>query len=316
MTETPALSAGAIALIVLIVLAGGAASGYIYLHSRPAPAHSVLVVLEGDNATVNYIGVFGSGPDDGKVFDTSLYSVATNGAVWPKSLEYSPRASAANYTPLPVHVGSGQFTLGGVSYLSVVTGFWQGLLGLAGNASRAITVPENLGYGPENPGCIVTRPLVQQFPVLESLTRTQFTTAYPGTIPNNGVTFQDPHYGWTVLVLSSNATSVTIENLAKVGDSGSPAGWPVVVTNVTATANGSGVITAQNQLVPAQAGHLLGNDFAGTGPCSSQSGGHFIVSAVNLATGTYTEDFNSEVTGQTLIFIVTIVDIFPPGAGA
>jgi FKBP-type peptidyl-prolyl cis-trans isomerase 2 len=32
---------------------------------------------------------------------------------------------------------------------------------------------------------------------------------------------------------------------------------------------------------------------------------------VDPAQGTYTEDFNQEVQGQTLIFVVTVQDIFP-----
>ena len=35
------------------------------------------------------------------------------------------------------------------------------------------------------------------------------------------------------------------------------------------------------------------------------------MSAVDLADGTFTENFNSEVQGETLDFIVTVVDIFP-----
>ncbi len=66
-----------------------------------------------------------------------------------------------------------------------------------------------------------------------------------------------------------------------------------------------------NELSPAQAGHLLGTDFNGSAPCTS-SNGEFIVSAVNPAAGTYTENFNEAVTGQILIFVITVVNIYPP----
>jgi hypothetical protein len=304
-----------IVLVAIVVIAGAAAGILVYVHSRPHSGPTLFVVVEGDNVTVNYIGLFGSGPDQGHVFDTSLYTVAQNSAVWPKSLEYEPRPSAANYTPLPVHVGastpSSGYSLGGQNFIQVVTGFWQGLIGLPGNVSRAVSVPDSLGYGAANPACEETLPISETVPVVEFLTTTGFGNAYPGVQANTGATFKDPNYGWPVLILSANSTGVVIENLPTVGFTASPAGWPVVVTNVTSTANGSGSITLVNQIDPSQAGHLVGYDFAGNGPCRSQTGGDFIVSSVDLAAGTYVANFNTEVTGQTLIFIVTVVDIYP-----
>src|SRR5579863_8661292 len=89
----------AIVLIVVAVVAGGAGSAALYFHNKVTVPPGPLTVSVGDNVTVNYIGIFGSGPDAGRVFDTSLYSVSTNGAAYPKSLEFSARANAANYTP-------------------------------------------------------------------------------------------------------------------------------------------------------------------------------------------------------------------------
>jgi FKBP-type peptidyl-prolyl cis-trans isomerase 2 len=277
-----------------------------------------LTVAVGDNVTVNYIGIFGSGSDAGRVFDTSIYSVSVNQAAYPKSLEYSPRASVANYTPLPVHVGGstpqGGYSLGGQSYIQVVTGFWQGLVGLPGNQTKAVVVPPLLGYGPQNPACIAKEPLSFQLPVLQTMPGTTFQKAYPSELATTGTEFRDPHYGWNVLILSANASFVTIENLATPGMTSSPAGWPVLVSNVTSTANGSGAITLVNELDPSSAGRVVGTDYLGNGPCSSAANGKFIVSAVDLANGTYTVDYNSEVSGQTLIFFVTVVNIYVPVA--
>jgi FKBP-type peptidyl-prolyl cis-trans isomerase 2 len=316
MAESTPSTASIVVVIVLVLIGGGAAAGYVYLSHRPVAGPTPILTVVGDNVTVNYIGVFGSGPEQGKVFDTSLYPVASNGALWPKSLGFQSRGGPGNYSPLAVHVGpstpSGGYSVGGKSYIQVVTGFWQGLLGLPGNLTKSVTVPPALGYGAENPACLLTKSLVDRFPIVSSLTRTQFGAAYAGIIPNTGATFTDPHYGWTVLILSANATAVSIERLASVGNTASPAGWTVVVTNVTSTPNGSGQITVLNELGPAQAGLLQGNDFAGNGPCSSRANGKFIVSAVDPVAGTYTEDFNSEVTGKTLIFLVTIVAVHPP----
>lgn len=305
-----------IAIAVVVLLAGGAAGAYLYVHSRPSGPPTTFTVGLGDNVTVNYIGVMGSGPEAGRVFDTSIYAVATDSIGYAKTLEFSLRGSAKNYTPLPVHVGSNTprsgYSLGGQSYIQVVTGFWQGLIGLAGNATRTVIVPPALGYGPTNAACVATQPLTFTLPVVASMSLATFNQRYPGQNPTLGSQFADPHYRWPVLILSENSSFVTIENLPTAGWSASPGGWPIVVTSVASTANGTGVITLSNELSATSAGHILGHDYLGNGPCSSQSGGKFIITAVDPAAGTFTENFNQEVQGQTLIFIVTIVDIHEP----
>lgn len=317
MPEKPSL-APLLAVILVVLLAGGIGGGYVFFHSQPKAGAAPFVVQPGDNVTVNYIGIFGSGAESGKVFDTSLYSVAADNVAYPKSLEFHLRGTAANYTPLAVHVGgntpSAGYTLGNLSFIQVVTGFWQGLIGIQPNQTHTIVVPPSLGYGSVNPGCLRTLPLTQQVPIVETFSGSQFQKKYPGGIAATGAEFSDPTYGWTILVLSANSSYVTIENLPSLGESASPSGWPVTVTAIASTANGSGSITLVNDLTDAQAGHLLGHDTSGTGPCASSSGGQFIVSSVNTAQGTYTENFNPEVQGQTLLFIVTVVDVFVPPA--
>lgn len=305
-----------IAVVIVAILAGAGLTGYLYFTSRPHGPPSTKTVALGDNVTVNYIGVMGTGAESGKVFDTSLYSVATDSIGYPKTLEFSLRGTAKNYTPLAVHIGSNTpssgYSLGGLSFIQTVPGFWQGMVGLPGNMTKAVVVPPDLGYGPVNTACVATRPLTFTVPIVETLSLGQFAQRYPGVTAYQGSEFPDPHYKWPVLVLSENSSFATIENLATVGSTSSPGGWTILVTSISPTANGSGTITLTNQLSPANAGLILGHDYLGTGPCSSQSGGRFIVSAVNVANGTFTENFNQEVQGQTLIFLVTVVDIFGP----
>jgi FKBP-type peptidyl-prolyl cis-trans isomerase 2 len=305
-----------IVLVVVVVAGAGGASAYIYFHDRPSGAPSVLIVAVGDNVTVNYIGVFGSGPESGRVFDTSVFSVAVDNSAFPKALTFHPRGLPQNYSPLDVHVGSSTpssgYTVGPFTFIQVVTGFWQGLVGLSGNETHAVSVPPALGYGPTNPACVATYPITQTVPIVQTMPGLAFTAKYPGTLATTGATFTDPHFGWPVLILAANATSVTLQNMPHVGETAEPSGWPIMVTAVTSTANGSGLITLVNQLAPSQAGHLLGKDYLGTGPCSAQAKGQFIVTAVNLAAGTYIANFNQEVQGETLIFFVTVVTIFTP----
>lgn len=304
-------------VIALVVVAAGVGLA-LYLHASARAAHPapVITVAVGDNVTVNYIGLFGSGPQNGRVFDTSLYGVAKNGASWPKSLEYQPKSAINQYTPLPVHVGpytpSSGYTIGNRSFIGVVPGFWIGLLGLPGNQTHLVTVPPALGYGQGSPGCELNVPLVQTLPVLENLNRSAFSNRFHGIAPVTGLSFLDPVFHWPIYVLSVNSTSVLIENAASVGDSAAPQGWPVQVVNVSAQANGTGTIQLQNELTPAEAGLLSGVSPAGPPPgCHGAPNGAFIISSVDPVHGTFTENFNAEVTGVTLIFLVTVVDIFP-----
>ncbi|MCI4330451.1 MAG: FKBP-type peptidyl-prolyl cis-trans isomerase [Thermoplasmata archaeon] len=305
-----------VVIIAIVLIGAGAGSAYLYYHSRPSNPAAPRLVQVGDNVTVNYIGIYGSGPEAGKVFDTSVYAVGSNSAAWPKSIEYHARGlQASNYTPLAVHVGGNTpqsgYSLGNLSFIQVVTGFWQGLVGVLPNQTETVIVPPALGYGYTNPACVSVQPLTQYLPVVQTMPGVAFNAKYPGALAASGSEFRDSHYGWEVLVLSANSSYVTVENLAQVGDTAHPAGWNVEVTAVASTANGTGQITLVNQLTPSQAGLVVGSDFSGKGPCSSASGGKFIVTAVDPVHGTYTEDYNQEVVGKTLIFMVTVVNVFP-----
>lgn len=312
MADPPSRTAFVI-FLVLTVVAAGALAGFAYYRSLPGKAPNVLRAEFGGNATVNYIGYFGSGPEVGRVFDTSIYSVAINNASYPKSVSFAYRGNESAYTPLGVNLGpyapSGGYSIGNTTFVNVVYGFWEGLLGVAGNTSNTIIVPPELGYGAQNPACLRAVPLTYTVPVVATFTAAGFATAFPGITPLTGITFQDPSYQWNDTVLAANSSFVTVENAPYIGYVASPAGWPVLVTGIGSTPDGAGAITLENQLSPAQAGHLQGKDFNGTGLCSATS---FIVSAVDPTAGTYTENFNREVAGQVLIFETTIIDIYAP----
>jgi len=293
-------------LIVVVVIVAGVGAGLLYLYNHPKGPSSPTTVAVGDNVTVDYIGLFGSGPEVGKVFDTSIKSAATDNATYPKSLEYTPRSSTG-YTPLPVHVGPNTpgagYNVSGVTYGSVVPGFWKGLVGLAVNQSRYVTVPPNEGYGPLNASCLKTAPLVTTISSLLSLTPTAFAKAYPKATAATGATFADPTYGWTDTVLSVNSTTVVVGLMPALGTTTDPYGWTMVVTNLT-----SHQITLQSQLTPSSVGNVVGSISNGT-VCSSSK---FVLWAVDLAAGTFTMNYNKEVVGETLVFDVTIVSILPP----
>jgi hypothetical protein len=301
-----------IVLLVVIIVVAGVGVGFLYEHNHPKSSAAVETVALGDNVTVNYIGMFGSGPQTGRVFDTSIYAVATNNVTYPKSLEFTFRGNKTNYSPLPVYVGpSGSFTVGNLTFGTVVTGFWKGLIGLPVNHTAWISVPPNLGYGPVITNCSVTRPLSFTVPTLVVLTPAGFQKVYPGKSSAPGTVFKDPDFGWNDTVLSNNSTAIVVQNLPTVGWSVPSTAWPILVTKVNATQ-----IVLVNQLSPANAGLVLGTASSAT-VCGSH---RFIVTSVNLANGTFTELFdfattsggqvNAEIQGQTLVFEVTVVRFY------
>jgi FKBP-type peptidyl-prolyl cis-trans isomerase 2 len=294
-----------ILLVIVVVAVAGVGAGLVYDHYHPAANGPLRTVAIGDNVTVNYIGLFANTPQVGRVFDTSIYSVATNNITYPKSLEFSLRGSPANYTPLPVHVGpsapSGGYSLDGLTFGSVVTGFWQGLIGLPVNHTVRITFPASEGYGPQNSSCIVAQPLLIAVPVTQSYSRTAFAQQFPHVNDSAGTPFADPTYGWNDLVLSTNATAVVIERLPNVGWTVPAVGWPQVVTAINST-----TITVSNQLTNASAG-LVAGTVPSPGVCGETQ---YIVSAVDLADGTYSENYNHEVVGASLAFEVTVVQFY------
>jgi len=292
-----------VVLVVVVIAVAGGGAAFLYEYNKPKAASPILTVQTGDNVTVNYIGTFGSGAQQGRVFDTSIYSVATENQSYPKSLEYQSRGAPSAYTPLGVHVGpSGSYTIGNVTYGSVVTGFWQGIIGLAGNQTRTIDIPPALAYGSQNLSCLVSAPLTLRITVVSSIPISDFSTLFPNVTASPGAVFPDPTFGWNDSVFAVNLTTVVVQSLATVGESSQPDGLPFTVSAVNAT-----TITLSSQLTPANAGLVLGH-VGGSGVCGTTK---FIVSAVDLAAGTYTENFNPETRGETLDFAVTVVNILP-----
>jgi len=274
------------------------------------PVHhpsNALTVRYGDNVTVNYMGSFLSGGDIGKVFDTSIYSVATNNLTYPKSLEFSYRGSPSAYTQLAAHIGnnvpSGGYVVGNYTFGGVITGFWSGMIGMTGNVSHTIAIPVSQAYGPANPGCFQTQSLVFTVPVYVTLPLSNFTSAYPKVPAVTGTVFTDPLYSWNDSILSVNGSWVTFINLPVQGQKTSPYGLPYYVSTITSQS-----VTVTSLLSAANAGKVLGKLPGSQTYCSS---GQFIVSSINWATNTFSWNFNPEVQGQNLQFVVTVTNIFP-----
>ncbi|HTT14437.1 MAG TPA: FKBP-type peptidyl-prolyl cis-trans isomerase [Thermoplasmata archaeon] len=291
-------------LIVVVVVAAGLGAGLLYEVSHPKPTAPVQTVGIGSNVTVNYIGYIGSGPQTGRVFDTSLVSVALNNVSYPKTVEFTLRSPLSEYSPLAVSVGSnvpaGGYSIDNLTFGAVVPGFWQGLLGLPVNQSRTITIPPSLGYGPLDPACLTTYSLTTSVPVVSVVPAQNFSTVYPNVTASAGTRFVAAPYNWTALVLSVNATAVTVENLPTLGQSVVSSGLPATVSAINQSA-----ITVRITVGPTNVGLIAGRS-AGTVCGSTQ----FLVSGLNLTAGTYTANYNHEVVGSTLFFTVTVVKFY------
>jgi FKBP-type peptidyl-prolyl cis-trans isomerase 2 len=286
-----------IVLIAILMVSASSVAVLLYTGSQSEQGPTSQTVMNGDTVKVNYIGRL----DDGRVFDTSLWDVASNNALYPKSLSFTLRAQSA-YTPLQFTVGSG----------SLIEGFDQGVLGMSVGETKVITVPPDEGYGYMNESLLVTMPLLMFAPVYDITNYTVFYGVY-SQVPKAGMVVQDPLYGWDILVVDANSKSDTVllmnkplvgEKFAVYGepDSSPSTGWYAEVVYIDSSAGaGNGIIEVRNLLTNADSGMVEGID--------TSSGSTFYVDIVDESAGTFRMNYNNELLGKTLYFTVTLVSI-------
>ena len=279
-------------IIVLIVVLLLSASSVVILLTIGHTATPSRTVLSGDTIKVNYIGKLA----DGRVFDTSLYSVASNDALYPKSLSFGLRVNTS-YTPLQFTVGTG----------SLIKGFESGVLGMSLNQTKTIAIPPALGYGAMNLSKLRTFTLTESAPVYFSLSQVSFSERYDVT-PQVGLTITDPTWGWSarVMKVDTNADIVSMWNMPSVGDrleiDGNPgaaisSGWYAHVVSIDTTANGgSGIILVQHELTASDIGKVQGVD----------QYGNFYIDKVDPTNGIARKNYNNELVGITIYFTITL----------
>jgi FKBP-type peptidyl-prolyl cis-trans isomerase 2 len=235
------------------------------------------------------------------VFDTSLWNVANDSALYPKSLIFNLH-SQSDYTPLEFQVGSG----------AMISGFDKGVLGMSVGETKVITVPPEEGYGNMNASLLFTMPLLILAPVYDITNYTVFYEVY-SEVPEAGMMVQDPLYGWDILVVDANSNSDTVLLMNKplVGqkfaiygepESSPSSGWYVEIVYIDSSADGgNGVIEIRNLLTNADAGMIEGVD--------TISGSTFYIDMVDESAGTFGMNYNNELLGKTLYFTVTLVEI-------
>ncbi len=234
---------------------------------------------------LDYIGYF----QDGRVFDTSVESVANDNASYPKAVTFLPKSS---YSPLFFKVGQ--------IPAAVIKGFEEGVLGMKEGETRVIEIPPEKGYGAPDPTKIEFRPLVVELPQVETLTTAAFLERFKLN-PGIGLVVKDPLWNWNATVTTLSQDFVTIMHLPEQGMTIRPYGaWEARVLQVDSSANaGLGRVVVRHLLDVSDVNTVKATD----------GGGTFRVIAVDVAAGTYTVDYNREVVGKTLYFWLNLLVI-------
>ena len=276
-------------LIVLIAVLMVSASTVVILiyQGEQSEEGSDDVVAVGQTIKVNYIGKL----LDGRVFDTSLITVANDDAAYPKTLSFTKRSNSS-YTPLSFEVGAG----------SMIAGFDAAVVGMKVGESKTVTLTPDEAYGDMDPSKLVTFQLAEAVPLLLTFTASSFKAAY-GVDAAQGLTVSDPMYGWdaTVYEFDEQADRVTVKNvptlnaLYHIYGTGS-VGWDVKVTSIDSNAD---LITVEHQLDDGDSDMIKGLDGSST----------FFVIDVDEANGTAVRNYNTELLGKSLVFTITIVSI-------
>jgi len=300
---------GSVLLVLLvagIVVAAGALAYVAYVNSQRISGGTPYAIASGDTVTLNYVGRF----SDGRVFDTSIWDIARDDAMYPKSLTFSLRA---NDSYQPFDMEAGKYGEGGT-----IKGFALGVLGLHVGDYKMIEIAPEDAY-PVNPDMLRWVNLTETVPVKELYSVSSFRSFF-NTDPIPLATLSHFFWKWEVLVANVTGDVVTVLNQPTTGlkvypfgdptDSESPSGWEVRVLSYDPSADGGdGRITVQNVLSAEDVYRIKGTD---------SELGTFIVSAYNADNGTFqihrsdsNAGYNGEIAGRTLFFEVTIIKVEP-----
>ncbi len=179
-------------------------------------------VKPGDNVSVDYIGTL----VDGKVFDTSIESVAKANDLFTPDRDY---------TPLNFSVGKP----------GVIKGFSEGVVGMKVGETKTLTISPENGYGPISPLKISVYPAIQEIPtkmprVIEVPIEEFEGTLGSGHKTGDIITLPNTNINMTIMNITNN---VSLSYNFKAGDK-IPSGFPWNVTvgsidakNITITHN-------------------------------------------------------------------------------
>jgi len=297
-----------LALIVAgIVVAAGAIVYVGYVNYNRIAGGEPYAIVSGDNVTLDYIGRF----SDGRVFDTSIWAVASDDANYSKSMTFNLRSNTS-YSPFPMVAG--KYGPGGT-----IKGFALGVLGLHVGDYKIVEVAPEDGY-PVDPDMVTTVNLTEIVPIVEQYSLSTFED-YFGTEPIPLSTASHYFWNWQVQVANVSGNIVTVLNQPSVGSSvypfgdptneEDPSGWEVRVISYDPLADGgAGRVTIQHMISQEDVYNVKGSDAGGTDI--------FFVSGFDATNGTFqihrsdsNAGYNAEISGRTLFFEITIIKIVP-----
>ncbi len=291
---------------VAIIMSAGAIV-YVFYDNRIAHSGTGALTVEvGDEVLMDYIGMF----EDGRVFDTSIYEVASNDNLYPKAFSFSMRGDASAYTPFQMTAGLYE------GEGATIKGFAMGVIGLSEGDQSTITVVPGEGYELDETK-LETIPLVETVTATETMSESDFLSLFGVSAEPLGIA---THYKWgyDVIVNSVEAGMVTLKHIPTVGetvypfgdpsDETTPMGWACEVVGYDPEADGGiGEVTVRHMVTQSDVYMLEGTTYDGT---------TFIVWSMDTEAGTFVihkndsdTGYNAELAGRTLLFEVSIIYI-------
>jgi peptidylprolyl isomerase len=263
-------------------------------------------VKTGDNVSVDYTGSY----ENGKVFDTSIESVA-------KANELPPRDS---YGPLKFRVGQ--------KPSAVIVGFDKGVIGMKKGQTKTLRIPPEEAY-PINPGMIQVSPIIFDIPATMTIPkeldipREQFEQIY-GQNHSIGDTVIYPDSNINITIKNITSKVSVIRNLVK----GSNVWFADAPWNETVTKVDDKNITLRPNVTKNKTIQLLGAPFTTTVVDINETNitlrhnpipdttitvpgmfGQMVNMRISFNETSMIMDQNPEVAGKTLLFNITLVSI-------
>ncbi len=261
-------------IVTIIVLAAGIGT---YWYMTKGTEEKVPVVKEGDTISVRYYGyIYYDG--ERRVFDTNIKEIAQDNSSYPKTLTYK---WPGRFDPLTFTVGDG----------TMIEGFDKGVVGMKLNETKTIVVPPDEGYHFDW-SLVQNHSLRQTIPVIENMTLEKFKLRYGVENPAENSVYRDKKYGWNSLVLQVNPTLniVTVMHNPEEGKSYYPdpnnMDFKCYVESISD-------------------GYIHVRFIIEKTPILLEDGG--VIDWVNDTT--FRVNYNKEVAGKTLYFVVTVIEI-------
>ena len=270
-------------------------------------------VKKGDNISVNYIGSF----ENGKVFDTSIESVAKANDLFTPGAKYEPFNFSVGKTPS-----------------ETIEGFDEGVIGMKVGETKNLIIPPEKAY-PINPNKIQVIPIKEKIPTITVIPREikvpvgQFEQVFgPNHSVGNTVQIPDSNINITITNISNktNITSeITLNYDLKVGSKiwSANAPWnetvikiddknisikPIVKINDTIQLPNSPynttVVDMNDENIT-----LRHNPIPETTTELPDMFGQMVPTKIRFNETSIIMDQNSEVAGKTLLFNITLVSI-------